>query len=78
MHTVAPATCRGFRLWVSRNRALAPRRARKDETRRKIPAGAVLRLKVEAGDFDSRNFKRWLDKALTRKEDRELFGLPPA
>jgi hypothetical protein len=33
--------------------------------------------KVEAGDFDSRTFKRSIDKALTRKDDRELFGLPP-
>ena len=33
--------------------------------------------KVEAGDFDSRTFRRWLDKALTRKDDRELFELPP-
>ncbi len=48
-----------------------------DVTRRKILAGAILLAKVEAGDFDSRTFKRWLDKALTRKDDRELFGLPP-
>ena len=31
--------------------------------------------KVQAGDFDSRTLRRWLDKALTRKEDRALFGL---
>jgi hypothetical protein len=57
---------------------LASSRARKDETRRKILAGAILLSKVESGDFDSRTFKRWLDKALTRKDDREMFGLPPA
>jgi multidrug efflux pump subunit AcrA (membrane-fusion protein) len=50
-------------------------RARKDDTRRKILAGAILLAKVESGDFDSRTFRRWLDKALTRKDDRELFGL---
>ena len=56
---------------------LTSSRARKDDTRRKILAGAVLLAKVEAGDFDSRTLRRWLDKALSRKEDRELFGLPP-
>jgi hypothetical protein len=60
----------------ARLRYLASSRARKDETRRKILAGAILRAKVEAGEFDSRTFKRWMDKALTRKDDRELFELP--
>jgi multidrug efflux pump subunit AcrA (membrane-fusion protein) len=59
----------------ARKRALATRRARQDDTRRKILAGAVLLAKVESGDFDSRTFRRWMDKALTRREDRELFGL---
>ena len=56
---------------------LASSRARKDETRRRILAGAILLSKVESGTFDSRTFKRWMDKALTRKDDRDLFGLPP-
>jgi hypothetical protein len=43
---------------------------------RKTIASAILLANVEARDFDSRTFKRWLDKALTRKDDRELFGLP--
>ena len=59
----------------ARKRALASRRARKDDTRRKILAGAILLAKVEAGEFESRTFKRWLEKALTRKDDRKLFGL---
>ena len=59
----------------ARKRALASRRERKDDTRRKILAGAILLAKVESGDIDARTFKRWLDKALTRKEDRELFNL---
>jgi predicted negative regulator of RcsB-dependent stress response len=50
-------------------------RARKDDTRRKILAGAILLAKVESGDFELRTLKRWLDKALTRKDDRSLFGL---
>ncbi len=54
---------------------LASSRARKDDTRRKILAGAVLLAKVEAGEFELRTLKRWLDKALTRTDDRDLFGL---
>jgi hypothetical protein len=61
----------------ARKRSLASGRARKDDTRRKILAGAILLAKVEAGDFDSRTLKRWLDKALIRPDDRALFELPP-
>ena len=60
---------------TARASALATRRARNEDTRRKILAGALILAKVESGDFDSRTFKRWLDKALTRAEDRKLFGL---
>ena len=60
---------------AARATALASSRARKDDTRRKILAGAILLAKVESGDFDSRTFKRWLDKALVREDDRRLFGL---
>ena len=59
----------------ARLRYLQSAKARKDETRRKILAGAILLAKVESGDFDSRTFRRWLDKSLTRKDDRHLFGL---
>ena len=59
----------------ARKRALASRQERKNDTRRKILAGALLLAKVESGDFDSRTFKRWLDKALTRPDDRKLFDL---
>ena len=37
--------------------------------------GAILLAKVESGAFDARTFKRWLDKALTRKDDRDLLLL---
>jgi hypothetical protein len=60
---------------VARASALASSRARKDDTRRKILAGALVLAKVEAGEIDSRTFKRWLDKALIRSDDRKLFGL---
>lgn len=59
----------------ARKGALAARRARNEDTRRKILAGAILLAKVEAGEFESRMFKRWLDQSLTRADDRALFGL---
>lgn len=59
----------------ARETALASRRARKDDTRRKILVGAILLAKVEQGQFDERQLRRWLDKALVRKDDRKLFGL---
>jgi len=59
----------------ARKRALASRRARAADTRRKILAGAIVLAKVEEGELDKRQFRRWLDKALTRAEDRALFDL---
>ena len=59
---------------AARATALASARARKDDTRRKILAGAILLAKVEAGDFDPGTFKRWLDRSLVREDDRRLFG----
>ncbi len=62
----------------ARKRALLSRRVRKDDTRRKILAGAIVLAKVEAGELDRALFRQWLDQALTRADDRALFELPPA
>ena len=59
----------------ARARALFSRRQRAKETRRKILVGSILLATAEQGEFESRTLKRWLDKALTRKEDRKLFGM---
>ena len=59
----------------ARETALASRRSRKDDTRRKILVGAILLSKIEQGQFEERQLRRWLDKALIRKDDRKLFGL---
>jgi hypothetical protein len=61
----------------ARKRALLSRRTRKDDTRRKILAGAIVMAKVEAGELDAKRFREWLDQTLTRPEDRALFELPP-
>ena len=60
----------------ARARALASRRARKDDTRRKILVGAVVLAKVDQGVLKESVLRGWLDAALTRADDRELFNLP--
>jgi hypothetical protein len=60
---------------AARASALAASRARKSDLRRKILAGAILLAKTEAGEFDTRTLRRWLDQALEREDDRKLFGL---
>jgi large subunit ribosomal protein L7/L12 len=61
----------------ARKRALLSRRARKDDTRRKILAGAIVLAKVASGELDGKRFREWLDQTLTRAEDRALFDLEP-
>ena len=58
-----------------RARALESRRARKDDTRRKILVGAIVLAKVEQGVVAESDLRAWLDKGLTRGDDRTLFGL---
>jgi hypothetical protein len=59
----------------ARARTTAAKKSRGEELRRKILAGAVLLAKVDAGEFEEATLKGWMDQALTRAEDRELFGL---
>ena len=60
----------------ARKRAIDALRERKATTRRKILVGGIVLAKVEHGEIDSEQFRGWLDRALTRAEDRALFGLP--
>jgi hypothetical protein len=59
----------------ARARTTAAKKSRGEELRRKILAGAVLLSKVEAGEFGETVLREWMEKALTRPEDRALFGL---
>jgi hypothetical protein len=59
----------------ARTRTTAAKKSRGEELRRKILAGAVLLAKVEKGEFDEVVLKGWMDGALSRADDRELFGL---
>lgn len=61
----------------ARARALASRRARKDDTRRKILIGATVLARIDRHELDHAELERWLDAHLTRDDDRALFELPP-
>jgi hypothetical protein len=62
-------------LTSTRQRIEARRRARRDDTRRKILVGAIVLAKVEQGVIQESVLRSWLDGALTRQDDRALFGL---
>jgi hypothetical protein len=51
------------------------RRTRQDDTRRKILLGAIVLAKVEQGVIQESVLRGWLSGALTRADDRALFGL---
>ncbi|MCC8994786.1 MAG: mobilization protein [Candidatus Contendobacter sp.] len=62
---------------VTRERAAEKKRQRSDDTRRKILVGAVILAKVDHGEWPKERLREWMDKALTRADDRALFGLLP-
>jgi hypothetical protein len=61
----------------ARRRSQESRQTRRDDLRRKILVGAVVLAKVEQGGFQQATLDEWLDAALTRGDDRKLFGLTP-
>ena len=61
----------------ARKRAIDAQRERKADTRRRFVIGAVIQTKVQEGAIDAARLREWLDQALTRKDDRALFDLPP-
>jgi hypothetical protein len=48
---------------------------RQEETRRKILVGAIIFAKFEDGSYPEAEFTAMMDAALSRPEDRKLFGL---
>jgi len=62
----------------ARKRALASRRARKDDTRRKILLGATVLARIDRGELEWPTVQIWLDAHLTRADDRALFELSSA
>ena len=59
----------------ARRKSIEGKRERKADTRRKILVGAVVMAKVEQKVMDETVLRGWLDQALTRADDRALFGL---
>ena len=62
---------------VARERAADKKRQRSEETRRKILVGAVILAKVERGEWPKERLRETMEQALTRADDRALFGLLP-
>ncbi|WP_312283630.1 mobilization protein [Candidatus Igneacidithiobacillus taiwanensis] len=60
----------------ARKRAIESKRNRSQETRRKILVGAAILAKVERGEWPEDRLLAMMDSALTRANDRALFGLP--
>lgn len=61
----------------ARKRAIEAKKRRSDDTRRKILVGAAILAKVERGEWPEDKLLAMLDDALSRDDDRALFGLPP-
>jgi hypothetical protein len=60
----------------ARKRALEAHRERKLETRRRILVGTLVMSLAKEGQIDPNQLRAWLDRALTRTDDRALFNLP--
>jgi hypothetical protein len=61
----------------ARKKAIATKRERKADTRRKILIGATVMARVDRHELDAAQLKSWLNQHLTRDDDRALFDLPP-
>ena len=59
----------------TRRRGIESRRTRREDTRRKILLGAIVLAKIDQGALEKAVVLSWLDQALTRVDDRTLFGL---
>ena len=59
----------------ARKKSLESKQTRKADTRRKILVGAIVLARVDQGRIEEAVLRGWMDEALTRADDRELFGL---
>jgi hypothetical protein len=59
----------------SRLRTMEARKARKEDTRRKMLAGSLVLTCLKDGRLSKSDFYAWLDQALDHPDDRALFGL---
>ena len=61
----------------ARIRTAARKKERKEDTRKKILLGVMVLSMIDQGKITADIVKENLDDALTRDDDRALFGLPP-
>jgi hypothetical protein len=61
----------------ARREAQAMRRTRREDMRRKILVGTIVLARVNQGAIQESVLRGWLEAALTRGDDRALFGLEP-
>lgn len=57
--------------------AIGSGRIRSSHDRRNFLAGALILEMVETGEWSADDLNKMIDEALTKNEDRALFGLPP-
>lgn len=60
---------------LARKRSIAAKNERGQEVRKKILIGATILARIERGELDAATLNAWLEPALTRPDDRALFGL---
>lgn len=61
----------------ARKKAADTKKARAEDTRKKVLVGAVILARVERGEWPADKLMSVMDKALTRADDRAIFGLTP-
>ena len=59
----------------ARRRAQESKRSRREEVRRKFLVGTAVLTLVDRGALETALLRQWLDAALTRADERALFGL---
>ena len=59
----------------ARKKAAETKRTRQEETRRKVLVGAVVLAKLEDGSYPESEFTAMMNAALSRSDDRKMFGL---
>ena len=59
----------------ARQKAITAERERKAEMRRKVLVGGIVLAKVRQGEISEDQLRGWMSDALSRPDDRALFGL---
>lgn len=59
----------------AKKRSAAAKKVRADDTRKKVLVGAVILARVERGEWPAEKLRDLMEKALSRADDRALFGL---